>query len=260
MDLSAAIERIQKATAEAVRPSMHLPIVGEKDVYHLFNPHDGSLVTVAARPGPTSGRALTLTGLVQAVNRYREEYPGAVVWCGSRGVVAVLNDKDRRNNIAMQLTCSQAFAALMDWENHLRAQSQKQLIWLLRTTMARNVIDPSLLPTLRQMKFTRNRDAETDIKVGRESLGTKVLSEVASGGGNVPETVSFSGDVYGNVDEVPTTFNIETALDIDLEEGTFTLKPDPDEVKAALIDADRSIAAWLRKELGDITVLETVAI
>jgi hypothetical protein len=211
-------------------------------------------VLIEKRPGEVEGydiprgavvdRAFGLAGLCAQVLTAGEGAAGVYV---GHDKIRVVWDEDRRDSIEMALPWSEPFALLAKPEA-LAGLTQRDLIWLLRSTFKGAFAPPELLPTVRSVKFTSAGQAESDIQHGRESLGRKVDAEI-TGAGAIPEEVIFRVPVYSDmVDDAGNHFtaSVACALDIDLEKQRFTLKPLPDEVAVAKREAN----AWICERIA----------
>lgn len=205
-------------------------------------------------------KASTLAGLAQQINAIDDDSTDAVasVYVGN-DAISVVWDDNRRDRITMMLPWSEPFTVLARPDG-LAGCKQRDLVWLLRSTFRGMFSPPELLPALRNVKFTNAGESDTNLQHGRESLGRKVEAEVA-GAGAIPEEVLFSVPVFSDVSFEGNQFvaSVLCALNIDLAEQRFTLKPVPDAIAVAKRLANEWICGILRHLCPTARVFEASA-
>jgi hypothetical protein len=253
-----AIERIQETYAEASAPKFLVPPVGNGREFYVWNASEGTLEHRQASPAPIKIDCSSLMGLVQTARLMHQRFPGMVVWCGETEVVLRLDPADPRWKAGVALLRSDAWALISSGK--LIGLSQQELVNKLRGPLKGKVLDAAFVPMVRQLRFTRNRDTEAELSVGRESMGAKILAEVFSAAGSVPEEIELQVDVYSPELDVITKTRVEAQVYIDLENCKFTLTVEQEIVRARERWASAVVAAWLRENLPAVPVIETAEV
>lgn len=246
-----AVTNIERITKEAAR-AVVLSVPGEAPGHAwIQNPGENAeRVELVAQPRKYS--AFSLDGLRGQIDHFASEGDGSasVLALVGRGRVTVMLDEaeTRLHRLTMDLPVSKPFAFLTSLANSVQKYDQKQVVWALRTQIgADNIMPTDLLARLKSLKFTQSSDGNSDIKVGRESMGKQVVAAVVGGGKDLPESCVLSVPVYadlvlsGEVQMQP----IECAIDIDIAEATFIVKPMPGELERAQRETDEAIRRYI---------------
>lgn len=239
------------------------------DVYFLHAPgwddQRPTIERMVAEPKPRAYKAGTLDGLVDQVKYMAglsDKKP--VVFVGGRAVRVVLDENgDRRDRVGLDMRDSEPFSALHD--NVIDGVDQRGLIWLLRTIFKDALVEADVLPVVRSLRFASNSDGHSNIKVGNESMGKSIDAQAAGADGvDIPETLTFRIPIYREMrspDGKEFTADIECALDVNLMDRTFRVKPVAGSLESAWNDANAWITNLLRCELeGVATVLASSSI
>lgn len=191
-----------------------------------------------------------IDSLVAAVSRFHGG--PCSIWHDDVRIVAMLNDTDRRELIAMPLALSQQWAAIQQLPGSFKP---KQFILWLKTKMAGATADGAEIP-FRSVDFERRDAANVRVDRDRESLGREVHSAVRS---DIPETIDVNIRIYSNLPLIQT---IRLSIDPDPQREVIDVTPLADEMARAMVAAqedlhDRLIAACeeLIHDAVDVTVI-----
>ncbi len=249
-----AIERITKDAARAVV----LPIPGEAPGHAWIQNPGENAERIALEPQPRKYTAFSLDGLCGQIHHFATEGDQAaqVLALVGRGRVTVLLDENetRLHRLTMELPISRPFAFLTALSNSVPKYDQKQVVWQLRTQIGSGNIEPDdLLTRFKSLKFSQSSDGGSDIAVGRESMGKQVTAQVAGGGKDMPESCTLSVPVYADLvlDGEVQMQHIECAIDIDIAEATFIIKPMPGELERAQRETDEAIRKYISDTVTD---------
>lgn len=243
----AKIQAMVKSAAE-LRP-LRLPSDPE-DVHYLTHP-DGSIERVVTERRPRHFAADGIEGVVNAAHvvARRSEVLTCYVY---RDVVSIEGEDAegrRRDSVGCKLVRSEPFAALADGAKKLTGLSQSELIWHLRTTFSGVVSPASLLPTVRRLKIRSSSQGESEIQHGKASMGKAVSAEAAGADSPIPEMITVACQVFEGVtlySEALPLASVVCALDINLQEALFTVRPLPGE----LARAEHEARAWIADQVG----------
>lgn len=188
------------------------------------------------RPDHSGTLVECIDSLVVAVSRFHGG--PCSIWHNNERIVAMLNDDDRRELIAMPLALSQQWLAIHQLPGPFKP---KQLIKWLKTAMAGAIPDGSE-DVFRSVDFERRDAANVRVDRDRESLGREVHSAVHS---EIPETLDVNIRVYSNLPLIQT---IRLSIDPDPQREVIDVTPLADEMARAMLGAqeelhDRLVAA-----------------
>ena len=247
-----AVQHIERITKEAARACV-LSVSGEAPGFAWLQNPGGEAKRVRLESQPRKYSAFSLDGLCGQIDHFAAEGNGSasVLALVGRGRVTVLLDENetRLHRLTMELPISKPFAFLTTLSNTVQKYNQRDVVWALRTQIgAENIESPDdLLTRLKSLKFSQSSDGGSDIAVGRESMGKQVVAAVVGGGKDLPESCVLSVPVYadlvlsGEVQMQP----IECAIDIDIAEATFIVKPMPGELERAQRETDEAIRRYI---------------
>jgi len=261
-----ALELIQRSGTDRARPFvLNTPGIPSHQLY-VWMPsaateaaYGGTLEKITLDPKPISYRASNVQGFIEAVKRaYTANEPenfNMAVYVNKGRVVCWLDEATRRDLILLNLTYSDAFKGITN--GMLTNIEQKPLVRVLRTLFSTGVTPDTFLSAVRNLKFTSNAEGQSEVQHGKESLGRNVLKKV-SGATDIAEEITLSGQVFEEVDFTGGLFHIKMVVDIDVEEGRFSLIPIAGQVYNALADADQAVAREIRYGLGELSNKVTV--
>ena len=244
-----------KYLAELAQKSAAPVKIDSGDVRELRYVANGLQVVIPTTATPRSHAAGDLSEIVSLANRFvpvkeSDNYP--VVWYDREKVVLVIDDDGHRLETAtLTLQTSDVFATLRKLAASRTPMEQKQFMRLLRIDLA-GTLDPGvLLNKVRKVDFTAISTVKASSSANRqESLGRTLLSEVKSDGGDIPEQVTLSVPVYKTHGE-REAYPCRCSVEVDPGEGTFVLRPLPDEIERVEQFAVASIAGRLRAGLSE---------
>ena len=252
IDLKAFSEQQQSLGARAASLSPRVVRVPGKDDAHLVVNSSGELIpsklladSLFFPPaGPRKYSTLTLASFVAIVNEFatRNAAPDKVfVFASMSQVVAVLSEADRRETVTFPLATTSSWQVMRSMRGS-SAMTQAAFIDMLRRGLDATYTPPDLLSLVRIVKFKQNESGESNIQTGKASIGRSVQSEL-TGAGALPEDVRVNVPVWDNVmhDDILRNVDVICALDIDLEQQRFYLRP-----KAGQIEShERDALDWL---------------
>jgi len=256
MDLKAAIEHIQVSAGQARTPCIiHDPSLPPHQFYLCrFNGNAVEAELVDADPRGRDYVASDLDGVVAQIAFLHRNFGDlqTVVLVGDGGIIVYFDESTRRHSTFMPLVRSPAFKAIEDQEELVKT-TQADLVWTLRSRFRNAVTPAAFLPCIRSLKFKRSADGGSEVSHGRESMGRQVLGEV-SGVTEIPEEVGLGCAVYENVPTL-TRCEVICAVNVHVEDGTFTLEPVEGEVRRVLSEAQQKIADHLKVLLGGMATV-----
>lgn len=201
-----------------------------------------------ARRGHHCGDVASLCG---AFVQFGAGLDKASLWYRLQGVVAVLDDADRRDLLHCGLRVSSAMAAI----NSIRGGRQfdhRQLMQFLRVNL-RDVVEQAVIDQLADLKI--DKQAESTVQPARRSVRSDASAAVG-GGKPLPESIEAIVQVFDpahGIGEDPQRIEIVIAADLDC--GVFTLLPVPADLSVAEQRAVEALAVRLqhlvRTRVGD---------
>jgi len=246
-----------KDLADAARKPHWLKRPGE-DVYDLIAP-DGSRDLYHLPPRMTL--ATGITGFIAQLCDYSQGFDAESetrVFVGDTSIEAVFDDRGGRRDVLRMPLSKTASIAWLEEAADGYSMGQRDLEWLLRSDFAERVAPATLLPTVRKLRFKRNESGESDISHGRESMGRAIEMEVAGvESGDLPEEIVLQTSVYEAIasSEEPPVFPVRCAFRVNVDDGTFTIRPLEGEVVRAVSSANRYLAESIASK---VEVFDTV--
>lgn len=227
-----------------------------KDPSRLGFVVDGNIITEDVPNPARKHKAKSLDEVIRIATRFvnpdQSVVPAPVVWYDETEVVLSIDDDAYRiDSVTLTLETSDVFAKLVQLSKPTQPVDQKEFIRLLRVDLAGTLEPVVLLNKVRTLKFSTTADATSVKKAQTESLGKEIRSKVETDGGDLPEEVVLSAPVFktfGQRRPVP----IRCAVEVFPADGTFRLKPLPDEIERAQQEAVQRIAERLSEELPDM--------
>lgn len=244
-----AIKHLQDHAVEhSTAKIIGVPGGGDESIVYL--PGDTEPRIIEHKPRPRSYTATTIGAFCAMVTRLGSNRD-TMVLVSLSGAVAILDEGDgrRRERVRLRANINEAAGEIGRWQGE-HWHSQAELIRSLRTTLRDTYSPADLLPTLRQIKFSKRTDGASEVQHGRESMGASIERQV-SGAGDLPEDVVFSTPWFDPIgDATPPEAAVTCALDIDTESAGFMLKPVIADIRRAELDA----VAWLATEIAERVV------
>ncbi|MGD9644278.1 MAG: hypothetical protein AB7U73_01110 [Pirellulales bacterium] len=268
MDISAAIDRVAQLSAnstlatEKAKFALETKDLGNLDPYRYLVRIGDKIEEREKHLKPFNARVDSLEDLIDLA-RYGEKgetpTPGQVtIWHDEEKVVVRRADSPRIPFAYFEFRTSDAFDDVQLL--HDQWFGQKEFIRLLRSDLPDVVTSAdSLVPLVRQLKFSQHSEATGVVQLGRESMGREINNEVTAAG-DLPESVQLVCPMYDNAEPIPTLLHVSADLDIDLAAGRLGLRP----VKAQLIAERHKVAAaihtWIHDRANEGGEGETIAV
>lgn len=210
--------------------------------------HNGSLLEASVPPPLRSHEVDSVADLIAAAKRWGSDDTGFTIWISDGRVSLVIDDRDRREFVTLDLKETTAFQTVRKLCDTGR-MDQTSLLRLLRRELrgANNV--QSVITAVSKIKFSRSERGESNMNHGNESMGKSIEVEVV-GAGDIARLITIPLSVYKNPGEGDFSTVIALDLEIVTHEQKFLLKPMPDEVDLALAGAMASIHKKLLEGLG----------
>ncbi len=143
---------------------------------------------------------------------------------------------------------------------HEESYSQKEFIRLLRSDLP-NVVTAadSLVPLVRQLKWTQHSEHTGVVQLGNESMGREIAAQV-SGASELPESVALVAPMYDNAEPIESLLHFNADLDVDLAALRLAIRP----IQAELIAQRQRVAAavheWLHTLANEGSDSEAIAV
>jgi hypothetical protein len=199
------------------------------------------------RPVPPPLRyhsVLGLNDIVDAAGKWGADK--GVLWHNERDIILVVNDEDRREYVSMDLRMTEHFRTLAKLETTGKSIDQRAMVNLLRHDLL-GVLPETLLPIVRKLKVATGAGTESELQPGRER-GTDEFKRELAGAADLPEVVNAVCSVY-SAPGLQAKRTIRLSLAFDVTAMTFTLLPLPDEMNAAVQNAQLELHAQLVEAL-----------
>jgi hypothetical protein len=249
IDLRDALEFLAKQARDATGPrTMDVPN-GPPHAHYLVG-RNGDVQRLESDPTPRRhliGSLDSFRDMALHLDGVNSAKPA--IFLGREKLELVCDWDVRRDHATLPLVLSTPFARLQYFEDGTRWLTQAELIRLLRTDLAYALTDATILPTLRTLRFKKRDDGGTDVQHGKQSIDRSIQQSVMGAGESpLPELLVFHTSVYSTpgFDIDDWVVNVECALDINIEEGTFLLKPCGDTIADAYAATLANVEAWLR--------------
>lgn len=241
-----AIEKIVDVSAAGRQARVFTVPSEPSDVYFLQSA-EGVVDKRWAERSPRGFVADSIDGIVSISGVLRRRDGVITYFVGGDQVrIEAESDNGRLSDSAsVALQRGEAYRLLCEAESKLAGRTQAEMVWLLRTSFASAVTPATLLATVRKLRIKTSADGTSEIQHGRASMGKAVHHEAAGADSPLPEEITVTCAVWEavsiNGEPLPDA-RVTCALDINLEEGTFTLRPLPGAIRQAANDARRWIA------------------
>lgn len=230
-----AIEEIARLAraGDAIKAPVIVCPPQEQGRRYLLTTADGGYEWRDIKAAPRNHTALSLKTILDFADSANEE-----IWVSRSKVVALL--LGRLESVTFTLALSPQMQLLS--QAHRSPLSQKELVKVLRTTLAATGGDEQLLKAVRLLKWTNQQRAEGEIQQKKQSLGKSILAEVE---GDIPESAVFRVPVFDNGSLRSVVASIPVALDVDAESQRFTLIPMANAIEDALTSGEKQIIELL---------------
>lgn len=250
------VEAIECLVERGQDPRRAYPADGAPGGKFLLRQADGGWAEVVEPAAPRRAVFCDLGDLARAIKRFGTG--SCSVFVGEAEILAVLDEDDRRQDVlSFPLTRTVAYEQLMQ----LSARGPRNymthavLIRVLRLEFP-NAIDPHVLTQLRSLNVKSSGQGNSKIGVGVEAMGEAVQREIALDGNPVPDELTFSLDVFNEI-QPGTPCEVKVVLDVNFPDGGgapgFLMRPIPQD----LADAVRDTLAFAKQWLGEGLNTET---
>lgn len=219
-----------------------------------------------------------LDSFVRLVKDAAEATDVPTVWHAGDAVLAILDGRWAQNRIGYTLPATVARVAIKQLGG--KVHKQKDLIRLLKTTLAGTGLDTTLLEAVKAVNFVAREETAGIVAATSHSLGNKVEREVLGLPADLPDvllatfgwwSVGTSLALPGRFDkqhlalalpasserraqELNSLVSIRVHFEVDHEEKGFRLSPLADDLERAAQLAEARLHDWLVAQ----TTLETV--
>ena len=167
---------------------------------------------------------------LQDMIAYVAENKSAVVWHGTDGVIAILDDLDRRDRVTFALAFSQRMETLRKLAKEKPTFDQTKFIRLLRIDLGLD--NTAVVAKFRKLDWENGDKARGDVKHGDARLSREVIAKV-EGIDQLPEEIRVPVPVYRQAGE-REEYEVLCAVEIDARNQTFQLLPLPDEIERVI--------------------------
>lgn len=210
---------------------------------------DGVVKEVAKEAPARKHHVESVADVIALATRFADATP--VAWFDFNRVALVIDDADHRVDMAtLDLKPSETFTLLCKLRSSPTWFDQEGFIRLLRVDLAGSMPSESLLNVVRYLKFENGVIAKSDVRHGKRSYDSAVVSKVESDV-EIPEEVGVNVRIWTNQGE-DERLVIRCAVDIRPKEGKLQLIPLPDEIERVKNLAIVGLAGRLRDGLGDV--------
>lgn len=237
-----AIKEIERLTLAGAKVQTIKVDGGRPDVQYFLDTHGG--ISSLGIDMPWHFELLSPAAFVGFVENWTKENAGhenkAIMLYDAEKLVFFPDEDDRQEQAVCELTPSQQWKWLTG--NAAKPLPQDEMIRALRIDLRGCVGDAALLPTIRNLRFASESQAE--IVHGRESMGRSVEIN-AAGAGVIPEEVTLTMPIWENVEHIAT---VACAVEIRPETKKIALTPYPLEIASAVQLGIEHVASWLVKD------------
>lgn len=185
------------------------------------------VVTLAGQTVVETIEKPTMTRIVHTlddVSRLISEFGGKkpTVFVEEDGIICVLDDGDRLEKVLMQFELSDQFRVFEKLKHGLQ---QRELVRILRTSLAGCVEHNEFLKIVRQLEFDVNRNARGSVSHTKESLGRSVDKEVRTKAGDMPEEISVRLPLFKVPHDIPSEMVLQCAVTLDIDNEKIAIEP-----------------------------------
>lgn len=245
--LQEAFEYIRDLAAQGIKPVV-VEIPGDKRTVLVA---DSSGTKERAIPAPLrSHKVATVEDLARLATHASKGIGGdntPTVWHGFAAVTLLWDDEDRRDRVTLPLEHTDEWKVIASLGRQ-SPMGQREIIRLLRVDLCDCINLPSLITSLRKIKFKTASSGGANIQHGNESLGREIEAEVSGIDGSIPEQVTLQVRVYKNFGE-DERWPVRCDLEIDPHKQEFVFRPLPADVNEAQLLAQGSIRQRLQTAL-----------
>lgn len=236
-----ALELIQQTAQEAQRPVV-IPELNS-DGRRAYVQQCGRINSFELPPAPRQHVVHDLEDLIAYA--LRPENPRPVVWHGDSGVVLLVDDADRRDQVVIPLTHSTRFDTLAQLDAAPKPMNQQQFVRLLRRQLG---LDPTLVNRFRRLDWKAGTDGRSEIERQNVRVAKSIVAEV-QGIDELPEEITVPVPVYAETG-MREEYLVQCYVEIDPTNQLFGFGPMPDELQQIVDLAQAAIRKRLEQPLN----------
>jgi len=246
-----ALEFLAEQARKAAELKEFHPKCEPNHVYGLAD-SDGGIEFFDADPMPRQHTCNSIKSLVDFAKHLACSDTVSNIWCNSSGVICVLDDDTRRDQLKFPLAYSPQFQWLLNLSKNSGPAVYKQpsLVLTMRT-LFRDCMGPSgqFLESIRNLNFKTYNEAAGEIQHGKSSLGKSLKTEV---GMPIPvaEYVTFDVPLFSSL-EFQHRENITCAVELIPASEAIQLIPMPLEIEKAIHAAEVRLVNAVQSEVCD---------
>jgi hypothetical protein len=246
-------EFIDTLAAQAVAASLPKIEMADPTKNYAVRKPDGTIEFIGGRVPWRKHLAQDLETVVAFAERFTsidEDGTSAVIWYSRERIVCLTSDAERFDRVSVEMLKSKQIMALADLDAKRPKMPQRDFLFMLRTVFTLNAFptSPTLIDTLRQVKFESGSKTEGNIQRGKTSIG-KEATAAATFLDAVPEQVTLSVPVFDNA-FMPKHPGVRCALEIYEDSQQFQIFPLPGEIEKAFSHAEADLCQSIRDLLG----------
>ncbi len=242
-----ALDLIQE-TAQQAKAAELLPIEDPRK-HHVRVGDD--LQTIDKAPPLRRHTANSIEAFCAIVNELpiaEDSHP--TVWHGNEKIIAMFDDRDRRDSVTCPLEFSKQFLAL----NEIDRKPLNQRIFC-RTLKLDLGVDETWIGQFRRLDWTATNEATGETRRGADRMGAAIRAEV-NGIDKLPDCLTLQIPLY-ETDGARGVYFVRCFIELDPDPNarTITLATIPGEIQAAFDQVHRDIDEMLSGNLeGDVPV------
>lgn len=258
--LGEAIDKIVKLNEGTHKPKSEM-VPATNGIRQRWNKYDKDGSPIGQITEPEIYKSNSLTGLVQVVKEYRERKEESQPRLGvtPAGVSGFLDADSMYDLCYCPFKLTNTFGFLYNATNARGVEmTQKELVWLLRTTLD-NAFEPqNFAAQAKALKFSTNSMGSATLKHGNETHDAQI-EQMVSGQDNsiIPETILVTCPVFDGAEFRDDDFCTSVRVDIDVDAvgKKFTLLPRSDDINAAFENVVKRSCDFLDSRIDDESVV-----
>lgn len=233
-------------------------VVDVKDPRKILLQQGDKLIERDIPPAFRSHEVYTLFDLIAAA-KHEAFCVAPTIWHNDEGVILLLNDHDRREQVTLSLELSPAFTSLAKLGAEVAAGDHtgfepKALATFLRRNLAGTLYDRRFVENLRKLKWKTQEELRQQFGAGKESIGKDIEAELQADV-PIPEELTIEVPVYTNPDE-DDKFTVRCLVDVDAFTKRINFLPEPGSLEAAMQAKQKDIRERLDAELPKVPIFQ----
>lgn len=208
---------------------------------YMVRQPDGQLTWYNAEPKCRQHEANNLETVVSFASSE------SAIWYGRSAVIALLDDKDRRDRCTFRLQSSLPLLKLRDLEKNKPSIPHREFCVMLRTVLKDCLSTAGKFQAIvEKVRWGQTAGGTADAAHGTRSLG-KALEEKIEGSDQFPQEVTLWVPIWENY--IGPCANVRCAFEPDPSTQTFQLFPLPGQLEAAIQAGEKMIFGKLSELL-----------